>query len=122
MAAEIVELAAEESGRARAARAVLEVDLAAVEHNVRLIGRAAGGTRLMAVVKGDAYDLGAELVGRALQAWGVPAMAVDNVADGIGLRAARVTTPVMVIDGDVPDNEPLAVADDLTPGVAHERL
>ena len=122
MAAEIVELAAEESGRARAARAVLEVDLAAVEHNVRLIGRAAGGARLMAVVKGDAYGLGAAVVGRALQAWGVPAMAVDNVAEGIGLRAAGVTTPVMVIDGDVPDNAPLAVAHDLTPGVAHERL
>jgi alanine racemase len=108
--------------RASAARAVLEVDLAAVRHNVEVIRRAAGGARIMAVVKGDAYGLGATVIARALETWGVPTLAVDNVAEGVSLRANGISAPVMIIDGDVPDNAPLAVKHGLMPGIAHERL
>jgi alanine racemase len=114
--------AEQQRARASAARAALEVDLVAVRHNVEVIRRAAGGARVMAVVKGDAYGLGATVIARALETWGVPALAVDNVAEGVELRAGGISIPIMIIDGDVSDNATLAVEHDLAPGIAHERL
>jgi alanine racemase len=117
-----IETATDVIGRAHAARAVLEVDLAALRHNVNLIERIADAAKVTAVVKGDAYGLGATVVAPALQSWGVPAFAVDNVAEGIELRNAGIEKPVLIIDGDVPDNAPLAVTHELMPGIAHEHL
>lgn len=117
-----VETATDLIARAQAARAVLEVNLAALKHNVTLIERIAGSAKVMAVVKGDAYGLGANVVAPALQSWGVPAFGVDNVAEGIELRNAGITRPILVIDGDVPDNAAPAVTHDLMPGIAHEQL
>ena len=117
-----VETARDAVASAQAARAVLEVDLAALKHNVKLIERIAGAAKVMAVVKGDAYGLGASVVAPALQSWGVPAFAVDNVAEGIELRNAGIKKPILVIDGDVPDNAALAVTHGLMPGIAHEQL
>ena len=122
MATATVESATDAIARAQAARAVLEVDLAALKHNVELIERIAGAAKVMAVVKGDAYGLGANVVAPALESWGVPAFGVDNVAEGIELRNAGITKPILVIDGDVPDNAELAVTHDLMPGIAHEQL
>jgi len=117
-----IETATDVIGRAHAARAVLKVDLAALRHNVDLIERIAGGAKVMAVVKGDAYGLGVSVLAPALQSWGVPAFAVDNVAEGIELRKAGVEKPVLIIDGDVPDNARLAVTHKLMPGIAQEHL
>src|SRR5687768_11132403 len=108
--------------RAQAARAVLEVDLAALRHNIKLIQRIAGGAKVIAVVKGDAYGLGATVVARTLQSCDVPAFAVDNVAEGIELRCAGIEKPILIIDGDVPDNAELAITHDLMPGIADEPL
>jgi alanine racemase len=107
---------------ARGARARLEVDLDAIRHNLDLTRRLAGGARVMAVVKGDAYGTGAAVVAPFLERCGADAFAVDNVAEGIALREAGVTRPVMVIDGDVPDNAEVAIRHDLTPGIPHEAL
>jgi alanine racemase len=74
----------------------------------------------MAVVKGDAYGMGALAVSRCLQDWGVPSFAVDSVAEGVELRAGGVDRPVLVLDGDVPDNAGHAVHHNLMPAVAHE--
>ena len=122
MASPTIETATDVIARAQAARAVLEVDLAALRHNVRLIERIAGSAKVMAVVKGDAYGLGASVVVPALQSCGVPAFAVDTIAEGIELRNAGIDKPILIIDGDVPDNARLAVTHDLTPGIAHEQL
>lgn len=111
-----------EIGQARAARAVLEVELTAIRHNVEIIRRISYGAKVMAVVKGNAYGLGARVIGRMLQSWGVPAFAVDNVAEGIKLRAGGIHAPILVIDGDLPDKAFLAIAYNLTPGIAQENL
>jgi alanine racemase len=107
---------------ARSARATLRVDLAAIRHNLGVLGRLAGGAKVMAVVKGDAYGVGARVVAGLLDSCGAHAFAVDNVAEGIDLRDAGIAKPILVIDGDVPDNAPLAVEHRLTPGVAEEEL
>lgn len=108
--------------RARGLRARMEVDLDAIHHNLGLARRLAGGARVMAVVKGDAYGTGAAVVAPFLERCGADGFAVDSVAEGIALRRSGVTGPIMVIDGDVPDNAAVAVEHDLIPGIPHERL
>ncbi len=113
---------AREIAAARGARARLEVDLDAVRHNLGVIARLSPGARVMAVVKGDGYGLGAAPLAHALRACGVAGFAVDNAAEGIALRAAGIAEPIVVLDGDVPDNAALAVAHGLLPGIAHDSL
>ena len=79
----------------RDARAWVEVDLAAVVENARTVARVTG-TRLLPVVKADAYGVGAVAVSRALEAvdpWGY---AVATIDEGAELRAAGITRPVLV--------------------------
>jgi alanine racemase len=80
----------------RDARAWVEVDLAAVVENARTIARVAG-TRLLPVVKADAYGMGAVAVSRALEAvdpWGY---CVATIEEGAELRAAGIARPVLVL-------------------------
>jgi len=81
--------------RGRYSRAWVEVDLAALVDNARTAARVAG-TRLLPVVKANAYGLGAVAVSRALEAlepWGY---GVATVEEGSELRAAGVMRPVVV--------------------------
>jgi alanine racemase len=108
--------------RSRSHRAVLEIDLGAICNNAQLITQYAGGAKLMAVVKRDAYGLGARPIAQALRSVNVQAFAVDNVAEGLDLRDAGITEPILIIDGDVSENAPLAITHDLIPGIPHEEL
>jgi alanine racemase len=87
------------------------VDLARIRHNIRALrSRLAAGVRQMAVVKADAYGHGAVPVARAALAAGAEWLAVATVAEGLELRAADVTAPVLVL-GPIPaEDAPAAVA------------
>jgi alanine racemase len=78
----------------RATRA--EIDLAALRHNAAVLRRAAGGTALAAVVKADAYGHGAVGVARALAGL-VERFAVSLIEEGIELRDAGITEPILVM-------------------------
>jgi alanine racemase len=83
-------------------RAWVEVSLAAVVENARTVARTAG-TRLLPIVKANAYGLGAVAVSRALEAvdpWGY---GVATVEEGAELRAAGITRPVLVLLGATPE-------------------
>jgi alanine racemase len=108
--------------QSRSNRAVLEIDLGAICNNAQLITQYAGGAKLMAVVKRDAYGLGALPIAKALCEVNAQAFAVDNVAEGLELRDAGITKPILIIDGDVPENAPLAITNHLMPGIPHEEL
>jgi alanine racemase len=82
--------------RGRDSRAWVEVDLAAVIENARTVARAAG-TRLLPVVKANAYGVGAVAVCKALESlepWGY---GVATMEEGAELRAAGITRPVIVL-------------------------
>jgi len=82
-------------GRQAPPRAWVEVDLAAVVENARTVARVAG-TRLLPVVKANAYGVGAVAVSKALERvdpWGYGVATVD---EGAELRAAGITRPVVV--------------------------
>ena len=75
-----------------------EIDLAAIDHNVRqLRGVTDRRARLMAVVKAHAYGHGAIPVARQAIASGAHALGVARIDEGIELRDAGVTVPILVL-------------------------
>lgn len=79
------------------------MDLGAVRHNVRELKRRAPRSRLMAVVKADAYGHGAVEVARAVREVGADAFAVVTMEEGAALRRAGITEPVLVFTDLLPD-------------------
>ena len=84
----------------------MTVDLAAVVENWRALARRAPGAECAAVVKADAYGLGAAEVGRALSRAGCRTFFVATPAEGALLRRALHAPPaeILVFDGDVEDD------------------
>jgi alanine racemase len=85
-----------------------EVDLGAVRHNVKALKRRANDSRLMAVVKADAYGHGAVEVARACIEAGADSLAVVTVEEGAELRRAGIEAPILVFTDLLPDRLPLA--------------
>ncbi|MGH3085880.1 MAG: alanine racemase [Rubrobacteraceae bacterium] len=85
-----------------------EVDLGAIRHNVRELKRRAGNSRLMAVVKADAYGHGAVPVAKAALEAGADSLAVVTVEEGAELREAGISAPILVFTDLSPDKLPLA--------------
>jgi alanine racemase len=73
---------------------------------------------VLPVVKADAYGHGAVLVARALEPEGAAGFAVALVEEGIELRRAGVTAPVLVLSPTPPGAEPALLECDLVPVVS----
>lgn len=85
-------------------RSWAEVNLAAVGHNVRALQRHIGlGTRIMAVVKANAYGLGASKVAGSALAAGASALAVATCEEGVSLRESGLTSCPILVLGYVPN-------------------
>ncbi|OLC05998.1 MAG: alanine racemase [Gemmatimonadetes bacterium 13_1_40CM_70_11] len=80
----------------RTSRAWVEVDLAAVVDNARAIARIAG-TRLLPIVKANAYGVGAVAVSTALEPLDPWGYGVATLEEGVELRAAGLTRPILVL-------------------------
>jgi alanine racemase len=79
-------------------RAWVEIDLAALAHNVRQVkSLLAPNTAIMAVVKADAYGHGAIDIARTVIAEGVEWLAVATVTEGIELRSAGIVAPILIL-------------------------
>ncbi|HVZ30357.1 MAG TPA: alanine racemase [Asticcacaulis sp.] len=82
------------------ATARLEVDLAALLHNYRVLQGRAGAAEVAPVVKADAYGLGAEIIARHLANHGAKTFFVARLDEGIALRRWLGTVPtIYVFDG-----------------------
>ena len=100
-------------------RAWAEIDLGALVRNSRAIRARAGGRRLIAVVKADAYGHGAVTVARALSADGCDAFAVISLAEALELRDAGIREPILILGGLLePDEADQAMARELVPVVS----
>ena len=87
----------------RPTRAV--VNLARIRHNLQALRSCvAGNVRQMAVVKADAYGHGAVPVARSALASGAEWLGVATVAEGLELRGAGITAPVLVL-GPIPEED-----------------
>ena len=92
----------------------LAVDLAALEHNYRQLRRlCAPQAKLLAVVKADAYGHGLLPVARKLAAAGADYLGVGSLEEGLRLRQAGITLPVLLLLGILPEEAERAVAADL---------
>ena len=79
-------------------RAWVEIDLAALEKNVKQLKKIlAPKTALMAVVKADAYGHGAITVAQTVLASGASSLAVATLSEGIQLRKAGIDVPILIL-------------------------
>ena len=92
---------------------VTRIDLSAIAHNTALLKRQAGATRLVCVVKADAYNHGIERCVPVMEANGADAFGVATLAEA---RAVKTLTSKPVIawlwspEEEIPEGIELAVA------------
>jgi Alr-MurF fusion protein len=80
---------------------VLEVNLTALVHNLKVYqGQLKPSTKLMAMVKAFSYGSGTAEVARVLQFHKVDYLAVAYADEGVELRKAGISLPIMVMNPD----------------------
>lgn len=86
-----------------------EIDLNALEHNIREIKKKTGGAKIAAVVKSNAYGHGAEKVVETLKAEGVNQFAAATLNEALELR--KFTDDDIIVLGNLtPGTEEVSVA------------
>ena len=79
-------------------RAWIEIDLQALAHNVTTLKSfIQPGTKLMAVVKADAYGHGAVEVAQTALSKGAESLAIATLTEGIELRQAGIEAPILIL-------------------------
>jgi alanine racemase len=101
------------SGDFEAAR--LTVRLSAITANYRTYRRMTGPAAVAAVVKADAYGLGAERVAPALAQAGCDTFFVARLEEGVALRKLVPQARIFVLDGAHADSVPALLRFSLTP-------
>src|SRR3989440_11187822 len=94
-----------------------EIDLDALAHNLRVIRERAGAqVRVMAAVKANAYGHGAVECARRLESEGTDWFGVALPEEGIELRRAGITRPILCLGGFWKGQEAAGLWQRLTPG------
>lgn len=75
----------------------IRIDLASIRHNLKCVKSLAPNSRVIAVVKADAYGHGMLKVLPALR--DADAFAVSTLAEGVALRRSGEDKPIMVLQG-----------------------
>ena len=92
-------------------RAWVEIDLAALTHNVKeLKNILSPKTQLMAVVKADAYGHGAIAVSQTVLQAGASWLGVATIPEGIELREAGIEAPILVLGATYTTEQVKAIA------------
>src|SRR6266568_5539403 len=95
-----------------------EIDLDALAQNFHLIRERVGAdVRVLAAVKADAYGHGAVRCARRLQQEGIEWFGVALPEEGIELRQAGITKPILCLGGFWEGQESLCLQHELTPVV-----
>lgn len=92
----------------------VEVSEGALRANLAALQRWSAPAQVLAVVKANAYGHGAVQVARVLQDAGVPLLGVALVEEGLELRHAGVTVPILVMGGSYLGGYELMVEHQLT--------
>src|SRR5258707_1105235 len=95
-----------------------EIDLDALAWNLRVIREQVGrNVKVMAAVKADAYGHGAVPCARRLETEGVDWFGVALPEEGIELRAAGITRPILCLGGFWEGQQNACLRQNLTPVV-----
>lgn len=96
-----------------------KIDLKAIRENYAVINKKiAGGAKLCAVVKANAYGHGAVQVANIALAMGAYYLAVATVDEGVELRKAGITAPILILGISPEEAASEIVYYDLTQGIA----
>ena len=96
----------------------VEIDLDAIAANVRAIrGLLKPSTRLMAVVKADAYGHGALRSAEVALAAGAERLGIATIDEGIALRVAGVRAPIELLEEPPLTSIPLLLHYEITPSI-----
>jgi alanine racemase len=91
-----------------------DIDLGAVEHNLGVVrARLRPGTKVLAVLKADAYGHGAVGFARHLEQVGIDMIGVGDSSEALELRAAGVRVPIVILGAIVPGEMPAVVRHDI---------
>ncbi len=87
----------------------VEIDLGAIGHNLsRIREKAGGGVKILLAIKADGYGHGAIPIARYVERRGLAdALGVASPSEGIELREAGITLPILVLGLILPDCESL---------------
>lgn len=103
------------TGRAWGKPVQADIDLSAIASNVRAVKSLIGPRRkVMAVVKADGYGLGAPWVAAAALEGGASWLGVARVDEGVQLRRAGYSGPILVMSHVAPDEARAALNNRLT--------
>lgn len=91
-----------------------EISRDALAHNVRAMKAVLGDSLLCAVVKANGYGHGAQLAAKAALEGGADLLAVAIVDEGIELRGAGVSAPILLLAEIPPDSIADALSHSLT--------
>ena len=94
-----------------------EIDLDAIEQNVRTLSALVSPTPLCAVVKANGYGHGAVRVAERALLAGVSWLAVALVEEGVELREAGIDSPILVLSEPHPSAMEAVVSNRLTPSL-----
>lgn len=92
----------------------VEVNLQAIEHNARRLAEIAAPAELMAMVKANAYGHGAIPCAQAALRGGAKWLGVYTIGEGIELRQAHITAPILVVGPTLPEFARAGVEHNLT--------
>lgn len=93
-----------------------EIDLDALAHNFRVIRECVGAeVQVLAAIKANAYGHGAVECARRLESDGVDWFGVALPEEGIELRNAGITKPILCMGGMWAGQEDLSIQQNLTP-------
>ncbi len=95
-------------------RTWIEIDKKAIKHNYRVFrSLISKKTKLMGVVKSNAYGHNLFEFAKELEKLGVDYLAVDSATEGINLRKDGIKIPILVLGYTLPEMIEKAVANDL---------
>ena len=100
----------------------VDIDLGAIRDNVSAIAEVVSPAAIAAVVKADAYGHGDVPVAEAALEAGATWLAVATVAEGIRLREADLTAPILLLSEPLVGDLDQAVRHDLTPTVYTDKF
>ncbi|MFP4346377.1 MAG: alanine racemase [Anaerolineales bacterium] len=100
-----------------------EINLDAIAHNTACAKRWVGEeTEIIAVIKANAYGHGEVPVAETVLRAGATRLAVHRTVDGVRLREAGVTAPILILGYTPASGIPMVIEHDLTPTVIDREI
>ena len=98
-----------------------EVHTGLISHNVAIVAQRTEPVQVWAVVKANGYGHGAVQVANAALAGGATGLCVAIVDEGVSLRRAGITAPILLLSEQPPELADLIVGYQLTPTITTTR-